>query len=106
MLLDSNTQDRTKHDWQIVNEIISNGILLYLQIGSQPSSHQRGFLQQLIGTDTETDSQILSRVQGPPTYNGEEGFQRLSFKDIRPRTTESNNQGSGLTEIVGQTCID
>ena len=37
-------------------------ILCYSQIGALPNYHQRGFTQQLVGTDAETHSQALGRA--------------------------------------------
>ena len=43
--------------------MISNDILLYIEIGVKLNCHQRGFVQQLIETDAETRSQTLGRAQ-------------------------------------------
>jgi hypothetical protein len=56
------TQDKNKLYWSKkpeINKMIPNGILLYLYINTLSSYHQRGFLQQQIGTDAETHSQTL-----------------------------------------------
>lgn len=46
--------------------MISNDILLYLQIRASPSQPQRGFIHYLMETDSEAHSKMLGRAQGTP----------------------------------------
>lgn len=53
------TQYRTKHKCQKkskVNEIVTNDIWLYSQIGAHPICHQRGIIRQLVGRGAQTHS--------------------------------------------------
>lgn len=59
-------QDGTKYDQRKikVNVMMPKDILLYSKIGEYPNCHQRGFIQKLMETDPETQSQALGSALG------------------------------------------
>jgi hypothetical protein len=79
---------------------VNTGILLHIAI-----SVQKGFIQQLVGTDAEYHSQTLDRAQGIMQKSRSEGVGRMGetrgVKDItRTSPTESIDQDLlGLEEV-------
>ena len=49
-------------------------ILLHAYIDAQPNQHQRGVLQQQMGIDAETHTQILDGTQGTLQNKERKGF--------------------------------
>lgn len=93
------------------NELISNDILLYLQIHALPSHHLRGQFWQQVGADTEPQSNSMWRKSirffslepGIPQKRGIEGFQESKgmedIKRIGPIETNKRTQ-TGLQRLV------
>ena len=49
-------------------------LTLHLQTGAQHKCHQRSFAQQLMETDVETHSHLLTGAWGNPVKDGEKDF--------------------------------
>ena len=91
------------------NELISNDILLYLQIHALPSHHLRGQFWQQVGADTEPQSNSMWRKSirffslepGIPQKRGIEGFQESKgMEDIkRMWLTESVKQANHMLTV-------
>jgi len=66
--------------------------LAEIQANQKRSLHKRGFIQQLIGA--ETHSQTLGRAQGIWQKMGRKNWSSHRVKDMARKPTEPTNQGS------------
>lgn len=95
--------------------MIPNDILLCSYTGAQLSSHQRGFIQQVVGTGPETHSHThIKQSQQDQGYHkkthriNQLGSCSFSFKGNREVDLERRESvmGVGLGEVeVGETAI-
>lgn len=72
--------------------MMPTNILLYTEFGAWPCSDHQGFIQELVVTDVETQSQILGQAQGIPQKKERKIVIARGVKYVIRKPTESKKK--------------